>query len=103
MSIKYKHKQTGAIAEKASGTDIYNIDRHSGIFHLHKDYIENTKDWELIPEPKAEMIEVHFDPKQMDGTIFTNILSCSNKNCINSLLITNPTDKQIKMIKEYIK
>lgn len=48
--MKYKHKQTGLIAVQNINTESFFVDKFG--INLPSTFIENTNDWELIPEQK---------------------------------------------------
>ena len=111
--MNYKHKQNGYYASPMESDDrIYDIvspeswDNGSykhKINTLSHIFIENTQDWELIPEtPKMEVIEgvgeqqyganggyIRFDENQ-------KITDCHSE--YNSILIKNPTDTMRQIV-----
>lgn len=106
---KYKHKQTGAKAIQSDiNKNMYKVDRGCSVFSIHKDYIENTSDWELIPEtPKMEVVEGLSSYNPNGSYHFINqTLGISNTEKllynIKSILITSPTP-EMKQIIEAVK
>lgn len=46
---KYRHKQTGAIAEKGLNIDVYYVTlNNSSLGWWNNQFIENTNDWEKV-------------------------------------------------------
>lgn len=101
---QYKHKQTGDIAIDEGKTvqekPVYRTKRED--YNIPAYFIENTSDWELIPEtPKMEVVEGYSTTEDFKRFISYNF---SEKEIgyrdIPTLIITNPTSLMRETVKK---
>lgn len=101
---QYKHKQTGDIAIDEGKTvqekPVYRTKRED--YNIPAYFIENTSDWELIPEtPKMEVVEGYSTTEDFKRFISYNF---SEKEIgyrdIPTLIITNPTSLMREVVKQ---